>query len=196
MPELLPFRRELYRKYFHLTSSLFGLSILYFGKETMMPFMVVGGVIIPILDYGRQRFHFMQKLFFYLFDLFIRPNEKKDITGATYVFISAAIVVVFFDKIPAATGLLFMSIGDSFAAIFGQKYGYTKIGDKSLEGTLAFIISCVIVAMFIPGLNLYTGIVAIIISSYVELFSGKKLSDNLLIPIVAAMIIQFVGGSR
>ena len=87
-----------------------------------------------------------------------------------------------------------MSIADSFAAIIGIKYGKTKIyNSKSLEGSFAFfVISFLILNIFIFDLSIIKCIFISLIVTLVELFSFHKINDNLTIPIFAALSIKLL----
>ena len=52
-------------------------------------------------------------------------------TGATWVLIGSTLTVFLFNKDIAVLSLLFMSIGDTVAALVGQKYVKIKIGAKN-----------------------------------------------------------------
>jgi len=123
-----------------------------------------------------------------------RPEELTKFTGATWLLFSASITILVFNEIPAATGLLFLSFGDSISALIGRKFGKTKIGNKSLEGSISFFLSCVVVAFFIPGLNVWIGIISAFFAAIIELVGIHKLNDNLTIPIATALIVQILGG--
>jgi len=87
-----------------------------------------------------------------------------------------------------------LSFGDSISALIGRKFGKTKIGNKSLEGSISFFLSCVVVAFFIPGLNVWIGIISAFFAAIIELVGIHKLNDNLTIPIATALIVQILGG--
>ncbi|MBC8479434.1 MAG: hypothetical protein H8D46_03125 [FCB group bacterium] len=194
MPDGIRFRQELARKAIHLLSVFLGIAVFLFDGDILVRIFIGLGLLLPTLDFGRLHTQLFRKIFEFFFGYVARPHERGAITGASYVFIAAAIVVVLFDTTAAGTGLLFMSIGDSFAAIFGEKYGKTKIGRKSLEGTLAFIISCILIVVFVPGLNLYIGIFVAVLAALIELIPIRPFNDNLVIPIVSAFLIQILGG--
>jgi len=193
MRDINPIRNEIYRKMIHMLSSVLGIAVLIFDSHIIIPVMIALGIILPVMDLLRFRIRFFSFIFRFFFQQVARPYEHKGLTGAAWVFISAALTVLLFDKIAAGTGLLFLSIGDSFAAIIGIKYGSTRIGNKSLEGTTAFIVSSIVVVLLIPGLNPVIGVTAAIVAAVFELVPLKGLDDNLVIPLVSAFTIQMLG---
>ncbi|MEJ2615817.1 MAG: dolichol kinase, partial [Ignavibacteriaceae bacterium] len=79
-------------------------------------------------------------------------------------------------------------ISDSVAALIGRKYGRHKFLSKSLEGTLAFFVSAIIVVLFTPKVEgvfseYLIGIIAAAIGAIVENISFGFADDNLSIPI-------------
>ena len=49
-----------------------------------------------------------------------------------------------------------LPISDAFAAVVGTKFGRVRIGKKSLEGTLAFIISSILLFYIFNSLSAET----------------------------------------
>jgi dolichol kinase len=132
-------------------------------------------------------------VFYLTFGFLLRKHEKdekkKNLNGATYVFISALIGVVLFPKVLFLTAFPILIISDSTAALVGRKFGKHKFLAKSLEGTLAFFISASIVVLFTPKLlngsitEYMIGIFAAAIGAIVENVSFGLADDNLSIPV-------------
>jgi len=103
-------------------------------------------------------------------------------------------MVLFKDKSIIMASLLTMSIADSFAAIIGIKYGVTRIyNKKSLEGSFVFfIISFLILNIFISSISITISILIALIVTLVELFSFDYIDDNITIPISCALLIKFL----
>ncbi|NOZ08707.1 MAG: hypothetical protein GXO91_07530 [FCB group bacterium] len=194
MRDINAYHREFLRKLIHLISAVLGIGVLTLDRTIVLPVFIALGILLPAMDLLRFRVRFFDSIFKALFGYVARPYEMKGLTGASYVFISAAVCVLLFDRVAAGTGLLFMSVGDAFAAIVGEKYGKTRIRGKSLEGTLSFISVCFVVVLLVPGLSLITGLTAAVIAAVIELIPFESLDDNLMIPIVSALIIQILGG--
>lgn len=113
---------------------------------------------------------------------------KRNLNGATYVLISAALTIAIFPKVFAITAFAVLIIGDISAALIGRKFGKHKFFFKSLEGTLAFLVTGSIVVLFSPkveGLMLeyLIGFIAIAIGALAENLSYGWADDNLTIPL-------------
>ncbi len=77
---------------------------------------------------------------------FLRKNEAKRITGATYINASALICSIIFMDRPQISFMVISTFvwGDAVAALVGQSIGRTKLGSKSLEGSLACLLLCLV----------------------------------------------------
>jgi dolichol kinase len=115
-------------------------------------------------------------------------KEKKNLTGATYVLLSALICALLFPKVIFVTAFSILIISDTMAALIGRKFGKRKFLRKSFEGTLSFFISASIVVFFTPKvgdfpLEYMIGFIAAFIGAIVENISYGLADDNLSIPI-------------
>jgi dolichol kinase len=116
------------------------------------------------------------------------------------VLISACFTIIVFPKIIAVTAFSILIISDISAALIGRKFGRTPLFEKSVEGTLAFIISAILVVLVIgriasaPVSYYIVGIIASIIGGIVE--AGSKtleVDDNVSIPISIGLVM-WLGG--
>ena len=83
-------------------------------------------------------------------------------------------------------------MGDTSAALMGRKYGKTFIGNKTLEGSCAFFISCIIASMLLTPTSLIVAMVASFIATLIELKNIYNINDNLTIPISSAFTIDIL----
>ena len=78
-----------------------------------------------------------------------------------------------------------MSTSDSLAAIIGRSWGTIPINGKTLEGSIAFFLSSIVIVLISSELNISIAIFSVLIATIVELYS--PLNDNLSIPISFAL---------
>ena len=193
MHDPLNYHQEIYRKLIHLSSSCIPFMLWYFGKDTFQPWLISCAIILPILDYGRRHNKFLYRIYSNLFITFTRPIEQGILSGASWVIIGAAVTIFIFNENTAIIGLLVLSIADSAAAIVGIKFGETQLYSKSLEGSAAFFITATIIVFSLSSAAFYINFIAVIAATVVELFSTPRINDNLLIPMVLALILT-IGG--
>ena len=75
----------------------------------------------------------------------------------------------------------------------GERYGKTKIGDKSLEGSAAFIIAALVSGLFLQLIGVYLATGVIILGAFIA--AGVEIiplpvNDNLAIPLVAGGVME------
>ena len=133
-------------------------------------------------------------------------TEEGHHTGLMLYAISYTVLAYFYGTRPyiVAAGIFLMAYGDSAAALVGMRYGRTRIGYKSLEGSagmfLGSLISLLIgLAYFsgIYGFSLIDQLVPVLICSFVatvvELISPSGL-DNIAVPILGSLTFLYAGG--
>jgi dolichol kinase len=127
-----------------------------------------------------------------VFGVIMREHEndsvKKNLNGASYVFLGATITILIFPKIIFITAFSMLIICDMAAALIGRRYGKHKFLAKSLEGTLAFFIFSILVVLFTPKVEAHfleyvIGIVGGAVGAIVENISYGWADDNFTIPI-------------
>jgi dolichol kinase len=184
------------RKLFHLFGGL-GLLAVYFNlsRELALIFYAILFVIVLILDLVRLRVHALNQFFFTRFGSFIRPNEATKLTGTPPYILGIGLSLFFFRTDVAAAAICFLAFGDVAATTVGERYGNIKIGRKSLEGTLAFIVAAAGAGLLllVVGIALPTGIIMLgtLVAASVELLP-LPVNDNLVIPLVAGGVMESV----
>tara|TARA_Y100000031_G_scaffold120222_1_gene134186 strand:+ start:168 stop:554 length:387 start_codon:yes stop_codon:yes gene_type:complete len=124
----------------------------------------------------------------------LRKHELEGkLTGATWAFIGGTISVFLFEKDIAVLALLFMSVGDTVAALIGQQYGKIKIGEKTIEGFAGGLVSCIFISIFFPSVIWINSIAGSLIASLIEL-SPIPVDDNLMIPLISGGMMTLFRG--
>ena len=186
----LSIKNELFRKSIHLCNSLIAYSLFFFNQNDVALAVGIGAVVILFFEFLRIQNSSFNKVFINFLGFLIRDFEKSKITGASYVMISAFIVIFFFDLYICVTSILIMSYADTAAAIIGKKYGKTKIFNKTLEGSMAFLCTALIIVLIIyPEINLFYSLLAVFIATIVELLP-LNIDDNLSVPIAVSLILS------
>ena len=193
MPEILPYHQEVYRKIIHISSSVIALFLSYFGKDVLLPWMLVVAILFPALDYSRKHILFLKNIYFAFFRNVTRPSEFHALSGASWIFMGAGITAYMFNEKTAVIALLVMSLSDSAAALIGIKYGNTRLFSKSLEGSLAFFITTYMIIFTLSPASMILTLIVTCCATIIELFSFPKLNDNIIIPVVTALTLTLGG---
>lgn len=191
-------KKELYRKSIHLSSLWIPLFIYFVHPGVSIVFfslLFVGNVLIEYGNY--KKYPWARRTFGSLFFRMLRHKEtthgKFQVSGSLYVLLAAIACTLLFPQPVAVISLSVMLISDTSAALFGKAYGTRKLyKNKSLEGTVAFFLSALIVNMLCEPIYhfTYAGVIACAAASFAEMFEDKlEVDDNLSIPLVVGTVL-------
>ncbi|HHV36516.1 MAG TPA: phosphatidate cytidylyltransferase [Candidatus Cloacimonetes bacterium] len=186
---------ETLRKSIHLSSLVIPLSyryILNYNKNHAFILVLIALIISLIVEMRRFWQKSFRRTFYLMFGNILRKHELKSFTGATYLLLSSLLCIAFFNPEIAAASIAFLSIGDTFAALIGINFGRRKFirNGKSLEGSLACFVSCLIFGLFWLK-NPWLAVSGALIATVAEL-ALIKLDDNIVIPLSSGLIMSIV----
>ena len=181
--------KHLGRKFYHLFGGIGLLSLYYLlGRERALLLYGVLSLIALTVDVARLRIPMFNQFVFTRFGSFIRESEKNKLTGTPPYVLGIGLSLFLFPSAIATTAICFLAFGDVAATTIGERYGKTKIGNKSLEGTAAFIIASLAAGsiLLLAGIHLPVLVMLIgaLVAAGVELIP-LPLNDNLVIPLVS-----------
>jgi len=187
-------RVEITRKIVHLSTLSIPIGYALTQEETAL--MILLSLFLGFLSVDLLR-HFhrgIASLFEkYFFGNVLREREKGTFMGSTYFLFSSILTLLFFPKPIAIASLLILILSDTCAALVGKGVGKIRIYGKTLEGSIAFLLSSLVIVGFYPDLDRLPGILGALGATVVELLP-IKVDDNLTIPLVAGGIMLFGGG--
>lgn len=190
------YRYELARKLIHLSSVSIAVIYCTITKELVLVLLVPIFFGFLVVDLMKNFIPPLSRWYHNTFDPMLREHELEkeplQFNGATYITFSALLLVLIFPKIIAITCFSLVAVSDTLAALAGKKFGHHRIGEKSLEGSFAFLISSLLIVAVIPRLDLIAGIITAITATVVEAFTLRinryKVDDNLTIPLLSALV--------
>jgi cytidylyltransferase family len=191
-------KKELYRKSIHLSSLWIPLFIYLVHPGVSIVFFSLLFAGNAIIEYGNyKKYPWARRTFGSLFFRMLRNKEtthgKFQVSGSLYVLLAAIACTLLFPQPVAVISLSVMLISDTSAALFGKAYGTRKLyKNKSLEGTVAFFLSALIVNMLCEPIYhfTYAGVIACAAASFAEMFEDKlEVDDNLSIPLVVGTVL-------
>jgi dolichol kinase len=192
----IDYKSEVLRKGIHLCSLSIPIIYYYITRELALTILIPLTLFSLVTDLSRHYFPAFSKLFYSIFGFMLREHEvdkkKKNLNGATYVLFSAVLVVLLFPKVFAITGFAVLIIGDTSAALFGRKFGRHRFLSKSLEGSMAFLVTSCVIIFFTPKITgslteYLIGFIAVFVGMIVENVSYGWADDNLTIPVSVAL---------
>ncbi len=124
-----------------------------------------------------------------------KASEAAQPIGTTYFLVGALLAYLLFSRDVAVAALFFAAIGDAAAAAIGERYGRTRVGGKSIEGTAAFFASSLLVGAILVGAGLHLTWPAVAagaaVAALAEL-SPLPINDNLAIPVVSGLAMTLL----
>ena len=185
------YRIELARKAIHLFSLLIPIVYFFISRSEALTILFPLTAAFLIVDVARFYHHPTADWFYKTFGWLLRSKEqdtrKKRLNGATHVLLSATLCVLVFPKLITITAFSILIISDSVAALVGRKFGKHVFFKKTLEGSIAFFLSAIVVVLVAPKAE-YTygeyaiGVVASAVGAVIEALS-IDVDDNLSIPL-------------
>lgn len=184
---------EIIRKLIHLSSLWLPIAALFLPHSEFAVIILGCTLTIVLFDVIRISNSSISKLLNKLLKAIklnhiFRDHEKKALTGASFMFISASITFFIFPKEVFVLSMFLVTISDASAAVIGTYFGKKKIfHDRTLEGSAAFFISGVLIILFAHGIidfKLWPALFACWMTTLSELMcKNYKLDDNLVIPL-------------
>ena len=189
---------DYYRKATHLFSLV--IPALYWytvpSQKTASIIIISFTFLFILFDYLRFKSKTIKLFFSLFFDKMLKDHELKGkLTGASWVMISSSMVILLFSKEVAVISLVFLSIGDTVAGLFGRNYGKIRIGNKTLEGFIAGFFSCLIISLFYRPLQFSITASGAFFGMLFETLP-LPFDDNLKIPIASAIAMSILIGSN
>ena len=191
----IEYRHEVVRKGVHLLSLSIPIIYFFISRQLALYLLLPVTTIFIIIDTARYYIPPVTRWFYRWFGWLLRRHEtdtnRKRLNGASNVLISALLCVLLFPKIIAINAFTILIISDTTSALIGRRFGRRRFLAKSLEGSLAFFISAVIVIFIAPKIDrlpmeYVIGIIAAAIGTIVEALP-IKIDDNLSIPLAVGL---------
>lgn len=177
------------RKFYHLLSVLLFTPALYFDVDFLKLAMSIALNLFVAVEYYRINYGLVM-----ITERLERNLKKQESNGGLIVahiqlLLGCALPVWLCESKEAAmTGMITLGIGDAMASIIGLRFGKHRMfnGTKSVEGLLAFILSCWIMRALLSH-SLYSFLVDVCLG-LLEALLPSDANDSIILS-VAGMII-------
>jgi len=191
--------KEISRQLVHLSGILFILLAQFTEKSTASIYFFLIALTFLIYSIYIMRETSRLKKFVHFFESRLREKVMKierpgiPMQGAFWFYFACGLSFLIFPKEIATAACLILAVSDSLSTLVGKHLGTRKIlGTKTLEGTLVFFFSSLIIALaFSPSAALAVALAATAGELLPELAPSLKrraiLDDNLTIPILAGI---------
>jgi dolichol kinase len=181
---------EIVRKSIHILALIVPLSYYFFNRKIVLGIIVAGFVVAICVEVLRFHSSVFQEMFNGLLGKLLRDHETTEFTGSTYLLVGCFLTVLFYEKWIAMVSLLFLVVADALCAIAGQKWGkHTIWKDRSIEGSVVFLLSAVVCVLIVPGSHFLVGMAGVLTACAVDIFI-HGINDNLTIPLISGLVMQ------
>ena len=187
-------KSEVARKAIHLSNAIIPLSYHYIFSNKIDMLIVLASFLIFcfFIEIYRKNSLILSKIFSNWFEFMMRDKEKKgEITGATWVFVGSLFTILLVPDPFNIISLLFLSFGDTFAAIIGIKFPYLKLGKKTLSGSIAGFFACLSIGLVI---DIPIAFEIILLGAFMAMFIEilpLPVNDNVSIPIFSGLSMYY-----
>jgi dolichol kinase len=182
---------EMTRKIVHMATLVVPVGYALSSEERVLTFLIPFFLCFLSVDLLRHLHPGLASVFRkYFFGRVLREKEKLGLMGSTYFLFSTILTILLFPKPIAIASLLILILSDTAAALVGKGIGRVSFFGKTLEGSLAFLFSSLLIVWLYPHLNRFWGSAAAAAAAWVEILP-IRLNDNLTIPLVAGAIMFF-----
>jgi dolichol kinase len=180
--------QSIWRNLFHFSGIVIPLAYLLISRGAALGFTILLFCVSSVVEFlritGRLKLGIAGKL--------LKEKEAKKPTGSLFYVVAALVVILVFRKEVAICSLFVLCISDPLSSIVGRRLGRHPLLGKSIEGTLVFFgSSLIILALFSVGLS--TALVVACVATLTELCTPEFLDDNLTIPIMTGLALTLSG---
>lgn len=198
-------KREIPRQFVHLSGLIFiiiaqftgGLIVSFYCLFIALTFLLYSEFV---RGEGKRLERFVRRLESRVRDFvssFDRDNIARPFLGAFWFYLAFGLTLLVFPLGVASAACIILAVGDSLSTLTGRAWGRHRIGGKTMEGALAFLVSSFLAAsLFITlPLALIGALAGALAELLPELGFLKKLhvrgliDDNLLIPLISGAVI-------
>jgi len=187
-------KSEFARKAIHISNAIIPLSYLYLFQDKIDMIIILAFFLVLcfFIEIARQENYLVSIFFSKRLSFMMRDLEKKgEITGATWVFVGALFTVLLIPYPYSIYALLFLSVGDTFAAIIGMKFPFIRVGGKTISGSISGFIACVIAGLIIDiSISYQILLFGAFMAMLIELLP-LPINDNVSIPIFSGLSMYY-----
>ena len=184
----------LLRKSWRLCGIIFPL-VYYFGNKKITLIVVSQFLCIFLLiEFLRFTIPTLNNRLFIIFGYFFKETEKKRLITTTTFLSSFLITVLLFRKDIAITAMLFSIFADAASGIVGV-HGKKKIFDKSIEGSLAFLVTCLAIGLALALTKIRLAPAVFILGAFsatIIEFLPLPVDDNFTIALAAGAVMSAI----
>jgi len=197
---LADIRKEIPRSFFHVLGGLILAGAGFFLPPPLNGyFLAVVFCAACVVEGARLLVPSVNRVARIVVGPFMRPGEERSLTGAIPFTGGVLLAFLLFPRLVALASMVPLVFGDRAAFLAGKGFGKIKIGQKTLEGSLACFAASLAVYFFASffwsalfGYPLMVLAGASVIGTLAEALP-RPFDDNLTIPLAVGMFLFLAG---
>jgi dolichol kinase len=178
------------RKLIHLSGAVFPFLYLVAPRQIVLLAALAALLFVVVVEWGRQRWSPLERLFEWLIGPALRDGETKGLTTGVWSMLGIIVTVLVFRREYAIPAMFYAQFGDPAAEIAGRRWGRHRFPNgKSLEGSLGCCFACMVVGLactrilpLSPGVAIFGALAAAVAE-----VAPLPLGDNLFMAPLSAL---------
>jgi dolichol kinase len=183
---------EYWRKAFHLCGLCIPLAYMYLPENVFLNLFFPMAAAFIIIDLARLKIKWLERIYLRVAKNLLRDREYSRPAASLYYLIGSGLTIILFSKQIAIAALTVQTLSDTVAALAGQRLGRHKIGNKTVEGSAAFLISAWIILAVYFGREPLKHFIPALAGTLAELFPSP-VDDNLTVPLAIGLSYVILG---
>jgi dolichol kinase len=136
------------RKLIHLAGTAFPLLYLVVSRQAVLVVALVVLAFTVTVEWGRQRWPPLERLFESLIGPALRQGEEKKPTTGTWSMLGILISLLAFRRELTIPAMFYAQVGDPAAEVVGRRWGRQRLPNgKSLQGSLGCFCTCLVIGL-------------------------------------------------
>jgi len=183
------------RKSWRICGIIFPLVYYFSNKITAVFILLPVLCLFLLIEFFRFRIARFNERLFVIFGQILKEKERKSLLTSTTFLVSVLVTLILFRKDIAITAMLFLIFGDAASAVVGTYFGRTKILNKSLEGSLAFLVTCLLIGLLTKATGIGLAWPIIIAGAFTATITELlylPLDDNFTIALFSGLVMSLV----
>ncbi|MDB4920042.1 hypothetical protein [Mucilaginibacter sp.] len=193
----LSIKSELLRKSVHFIA-YFNIILIYplLDKSGLLMLLVPTSLMLILFELQRVRSRTFDNFVKMNFKFLLRSEElktsmsKMQIISSTWACWSFTVISILFPLHIAVSCFAMFLIADAMAALVGKWIGKNHWikSKKTIEGSVAFLCTGLIVMLLFPGVVFKAGAIAVLVATMAEI-PKRPLDDNFRVPLIGAIAL-------
>lgn len=188
--QFTPVQHTLIRGSFHAAGGIVLATLLrLYPRLIVLSALVTATVAFLCLEIARLRLPTLNQYFLSWFTPLLRKEEDIRLTGSSYFLLGSLATAILFPREIALLAILFLSFGDPIASVVGTWRGRIKLCGKTVEGSIACLVVCLLIATLATFIFESPPPIAIVVGAFIATIAQLlplSLNDNITIPLTSA----------